>query len=324
MSDPAPPLERIIQSNIRPKDADQALIELLASRFTYLTRSQWLSAIETGSLTLNGTTPVPELRLRAGDLLRWDATEIEEPPAHLHYETIHQSHDLLVVNKPANLPVHPAGPYFNHTLWALLRRQTGLEQLHIVTRLDRETSGLVLIALTPSAATHFHHQLAQHALHKRYLALLEGTGIRPQSVTGYLHRGKTISGALHMELTAAPSQGAKQARTQITPIRCNPDLQITLVEAVPITGRLHQIRASAAAIGHPVVGDKLYGSDPTIYDRFRCDKLTPLDRSHLRLERQALHAAELTFVPPDMAAPITLRTPLPSEMQILLDVSGRP
>ena len=314
---PSTPLERIVRSTIAERDAGGTLLGYLTRRFTYLDDAAWAKMIAAGRLSINGEVSTAERSLIPDDQLLFDASGIPEPPVQRDYRILHQDDALLVVDKPPHLPVHPAGPYFRHTLWGMLREETGLESLHIITRLDRETSGLVLIALTPAAAHHCQQQLTEHILRKEYLALLEGDLNAPQLVTGLMRRGKTASGALYMELgegeTSAP--GAKFAQTQLTPQRTNGE--VTLVEAIPTTGRLHQIRVAASSIGHPIVGDKLYGPDPTIYDRFRTDAMTDHDRTLLRLDRQALHASGLQLPHPTAGTVLTFTAPLPVDMEVL-------
>ncbi len=308
----APSFRRLVASTIRPAEEGMGLLRLLVSRFTYLTPSQWSQTLAEGHVALNGRVADGSEPLRQGDCLELDASWYEEPSVTLDFRICFLDDALLVVDKPANLPTHPAGPYFNHTLWSLLRQELAKEQLHIITRLDRETSGLVLVARTAEAARNCHAQMKARAIAKRYLAVVEGGGVPQCVVRGSLERGTTPGGALRMHV--AGDEGARMVRTDFTPIHESDRYPVTLVEAIPHEGRLHQIRACAAAMGHPVVGDKLYGDDPARYDRFRADALTEADRTALRLPRQALHAAGLTFLHPTSGEGLRFESPLPSDM----------
>ena len=315
----APPLTRCVRSRIKAESDGHELHHYLTHRFTYLSGPQWQTALEAGKLTVNGAVAALGHLLHTGDELMLDSTDFTEPPAVMTFDSIYHDDHLMIVSKPGNLTVHPAGMYFNHTLWALVQRVTGLTQIHIITRLDRETSGLVLIALTPEAAKQCQAAMIEHTITKKYLTVLEGHVTTPQTISGWLTKTKTPSGAMRMALHPTPGPKGKRAETTFKPLSTHLNEAVTLVEATPTTGRLHQIRATASAMGHPVVGDKLYGPDPTVYDRFRTDAITPEDRSMLRISRQALHAAILEFPHPITREPLRFEAPMPADMQGLLE-----
>ena len=208
-----------------------------------------------------------------------------------------------------------------HTLWALLKRDLELETPHFVSRLDRETSGIVLIAKDKASAKACRRQAERRTLHKEYLLLATGT------MTGAIHaRGWMVPddrSAVRKKRRFLPMEGppsffaaAESAETWFEPLRQCPGM--TLVRAVLGSGRTHQIRATLTACGFPLVGDKLYGPDDTLFLRFVDGALTAADRRLLRLPRQALHASRLIFQHPRTNREIVLEAPLPGDMQALL------
>ncbi len=211
--------------------------------------------------------------------------------------------DYLVVEKPPFLLVHPTKPDGRQTLWGELRNLLAFEvanggQVSIINRLDRETSGLVLVAKTAAAARQFGFLMQQQRIAKEYLALVWGwpeweakivdLPLARQGAHGssliYLKQGVHPAGSsavteLRLEDRFRRGSGAENA--------------FSLVRAIPRTGRTHQIRVHLAAIGHPIIGDKIYGTDERLYLQFIETGWTPeLERS-LVLPRHALHSARL-------------------------------
>jgi 23S rRNA pseudouridine955/2504/2580 synthase/23S rRNA pseudouridine1911/1915/1917 synthase len=247
--------------------------------------------------------------------------DLPEPPVRTDYRIVHRDRHLLAVDKPGNLPCHPGGRYFRHTLWHLLRHQEGMEKPHFLHRLDRETSGLVLIARTAEAARVGRESFVSGAVRKVYQALVEGP-----FPSGTIHAsvwiGRDAGGAVRKRRRFFPEPAGANPPGRPPdgePCRTRFRLQarlgpLSLVAAVPETGRLHQIRATLSALGVPVVGDKIYGADETLFLRFIADELSAADRKTLRLPRQALHAAALNIPHPVTGRPLRLRSPFPAEM----------
>ena len=154
--------------------AGLTVLDLLERRFTYLDRPAWRSEIARGRIHVNGAPASPDTRLLQGDRLSYFPPGAVEPSVETRYQTLYEDADILVVDKPSNLPCHPGGRYFRNTLWAVLRAREGLETIHLVHRLDRETSGIVLIAKTPEAAKRCAAGFSTGEVRKRYLALVEG------------------------------------------------------------------------------------------------------------------------------------------------------
>ena len=316
-------MTREMSFTIREKDAGRTLAAFLAARFTYHTEAGWTRLIAEGRLRLNGRASGPETTvLKTGDVLSYDATDIPEPPVDATFRVVSDDPLLLVVDKSGNLPCHPGGRYFNHTLWALLKARYGLQDPILVNRIDRETSGLVMVGKTPEAAQNLWKQFVAHTVAKRYTVFVEGAFPERLEAAGWLSpdRASVIRKkrrfAQAEAVSAAPDKESEWAETVFERARACDGFSV--VTALPRTGRMHQIRATLLSLGYPVVGDKLYGVDERLFLKFCDDSLTDADRARLRMRRQALHADTLTFRHPRFGALTELTAPLPADMAALL------
>ena len=309
--------------------------------------------------------------------------EPPEPPVDESFAILFEDDALAIVAKSGNIPCHPGGRYRDHTLAHLLAERAGFPALHWVNRLDRETSGTVVVAKTAEVASRLGRALMRGRFAKRYLAIVQCGGVQtlPQADSAAIlilrKRGgsggaggspadhsrclagepptprqapnakmriaadsgawETVRGTLHPargcgvrkmrlfvregEAPPAPDSGAAIVPTGPGQL-CETRFRLldqrggfALVEAEPVTGRVHQIRATLRAMGLPVVGDKLYGPDPGIYARLCDDAMTEADRASLLLPRQALHAASIAFPHPFTGALIHVEAPLPPDMK---------
>ena len=174
----------------------------------------------------------------------------------------------------------------------------------------------MLVARTPEAAARLAAAFQHHQVRKTYLALVEGVfPDEPRTAKGhlYLAQGATVRRKRVFVPEGGPHpDSARPVETSFRKISCRDGM--SWIEVHPITGRPHQIRASLKAIGFPIVGDKLYGLDETIYARLATDRLTALDRRRLRINRQALHAVRLQFPHPETGAPLDFHAPLPADL----------
>lgn len=287
--------KRIIRSFVDWSSVNLTLETFLAGRFPYRTLEEWRVCINRGELKINGETASPDQRLVLHDTIEYIPGELPEPPADLGYRIVFEDEKLLVIDKPGNLCMHPAGPFFRNTLWHLLCSRYG--EIHFLNRLDRETSGLLLAAKDSGTAAKLSRSRQFSA--KEYRVMVKG--IFPEAVTaeGFLIADTSSAVRKKRRFVKELPEGAVKAETALTvltPLEENGTY--TMIKAELGTGRMHQIRATLLSLGYPVVGDKLYGEDETLYLRQRTDELTESDRKALLLPRQALHACRLSFLHP--------------------------
>jgi 23S rRNA pseudouridine1911/1915/1917 synthase len=239
-------------------------------------------------------------------------------------EIVAEGADWLAVSKPPHLLVHPTRPGGPITLLDLLRDLLLYElacggQVSLIHRLDRETSGVMLIAKTAEAARRFSMELMRGGFRKEYLALVWGWPEWDALTVDapLLRQGTRMPSAIWLKQTIHPD-GAP-ARTRLETVhrfeRPTPDGtgRFALVRVHPETGRMHQIRVHLASTGHPVVGDKIYGPDEGCYLRFIETGWTPKLARTLLLDRHALHAHRLTFER-ESGIHCTVEAPLPADM----------
>ncbi len=318
-------MKRRLEFQIRGDYAGRSIVDFLAHRFSYHTPELWRQKAIEGRILVNGRPAAPDHVLVAGELVAYEAHDIPEPPIDDRVAVVFEDPDLLIINKSANLPCHPGGRYFNHTLWAILKKQFQLQDPIFVNRIDRETSGLVVVAKTPESGRGCRAQFAGRTVDKRYFAVVEGRFPETLDARGYL-TDDPAAGVRKMRRfvpvadEAVPPDG-ERATTRFLRLKTAGDL--SLIDVRPETGRLHQIRATLYAYGFPIVGDKLYGRDPNLFLRFCKGAITDEDRKILRLDRQALHAASLRFRHPRNQRELFIEAPLPDDMAALFpDTTG--
>ena len=281
------------------------LLAYLAWRYDYLSEDEWRNEITRGKVSVNDRVEFsPDAVLRGKDQLAWDSGHIAEPAVDDRVGIIHQEGQFAVVDKPGNLPVHPAGRYFDHTLTRILEKRLN-RSVYAVQRLDRETSGVMLVAFDGKTASLLSEALAGAT--KEYLALVHGVFPEGEILVDW-PLGADDASAVRKKRRAW-SGGTEKAITRFESISSNG--VFSLVRCFPQTGRLHQIRAHLLAIGFPIVGDKLYGRDEKLFLRFIETGWTPELAEKLLLPRQALHARRLRFSHPQTGREIHCEAPVP-------------
>jgi 23S rRNA pseudouridine1911/1915/1917 synthase len=311
-SEPPPstphPREALAPGEAAGRRLDEVVAELAGT-----SRAQAARWAEQGLVEVDGRPRPKAHRLRGGERLAWTpppAPPAGEPVAEDRPLAVRYEDDrLLVVAKPAGLVVHPGPGHPTGTLVnALLgRAQTRLsagggaaDRPGIVHRLDRDTSGLLLVAKDDATHLALARELAAHRVERRYLALVQG---RLPGETGTVDApvGRHPRDRKRMAVVAT---GGRQAVTHWRVLETLPAVQ--LVEATLETGRTHQVRVHLASLRHPLVGDRTYGADPTLATR-------------LGVPRPFLHAWRLAFTHPTTATRIDLTEPLPPDLQAVLD-----
>jgi 23S rRNA pseudouridine1911/1915/1917 synthase len=250
----------------------------------------------------------------------------------LDFKIIDETDDYAVVDKPPFLLIHPTKPNGTRTLWQELRGLFAFEiaaggQVSIVNRLDRETSGLVLVAKKADVARRFGLLMQRRQVKKEYLAIVWGWPEWESTVVDAAldRQGKHQHSAIWLKQMIHPSGAPAQTELHVerrfvrSPGRAGPPAALlesacgaerfSLIRAIPHTGRTHQIRVHLASLGHPVVGDKIYGPDEQLYLRFIESGWTAELERHLLLSRHALHSGRLVIegenewtspLPPDL------------------------
>lgn len=300
---------RVIQSTIGAQEEGLRLDAWLSERFSYLSRHRWQQEIRSGRITLNHRPTRCSRTLHAGDSVEF-TPEHEEPPVDFDYRIVHEDTDLLVVDKGGCLPCHPAGAFFKNTLWHDLSQKYG--KISIVNRLDRETSGLLIVARNSATAAILSTAFANNQVVKTYYALVFGKFETPLSGEGWLSNDPDSVIRKKRRFTVEnPGGEAESTQTEFEPVNFADG--ISLVKVRPHTGRLHQIRATLCSLGFPLVGDKIYGPNEQYFLKFCDDTLTVEDWQILRMRRQALHATELHFQHPTDGRKMTFVAPAPND-----------
>ncbi len=246
------------------------------------------------------------------------------PRACFDFDVLDETEEWLVVNKPAPLQIHPSKPKdAGLTLWDGLREMLSYElvnggQVSIINRLDRETSGAVLIAKTARAARRFGKAMLRRQIGKAYLSVVHGwpewqekTVDAPILRAGEVEESRIWVKQIVHEKGAACTSVFRVLDRWASPMGGD----LALIEATPLTGRMHQLRVHLAHTGHSVVGDKLYGADDENYLRFMSHGWTPEISQALFLPRQALHSHHLEVN--DEYGSLAWTAPLPGDMEAL-------
>ncbi|MCS6949779.1 MAG: RluA family pseudouridine synthase [Armatimonadota bacterium] len=311
-----------------PADEGARLDLFLAQRLPEVSRAQIQRWIEAGLVELNGRSTKPNARLRAGDEVYLEPPPplpAEPQPEPIPLQVLYEDEHLAVVVKPRGMVTHPAPGAESGTLVnAALARFGRLSSIGapdrpgIVHRLDKDTTGLILIALTEQAHHALAQQIQQRLVERRYLALVWGVPRFHRALVD-APIGRSESDRTRMSVKAALHD--PNARPAVTEFELRENLgTCSLLEARLHTGRTHQVRVHAAYIGHPVVGDPVYGAGRSAaqYGWKRADART-LDELVTQMGGQALHAYQLTFTHPVTTQPMRFTAEPPEDMQAIID-----
>jgi len=289
------------------EDGGARLDSFLAARLPELTRSAAVRLVESGGVTVDGRVPVKSFRLAGGETIAVtlpDPEPIEARPQDIPLDVVYEDEDVIVVNKPAGLVVHPAPGHPDGTLVNALLYHCG-DSLSgvggalrpgIVHRIDRDTSGLIIAAKNDAAHLALSAQLQDHTLARTYEAVVAGN-LREGAGTVDAPIGRSRTDRKKMAVT---DQGGKRAVTHWEVLERFPGY--THIRCKLETGRTHQIRVHMAHIGHPIYGDTVYGAGKPVPG----------------LTGQCLHAVGLRFVHPRTGEAVQLSCPLDAEFEAVL------
>ena len=296
-------MEKRIDASLVGKRLD----ETLTSSGFYPSRSVAKKMIVEGKVTINGKVEKPHYNLRENDLLV--ALEYSAPKADLAGEDIpldivYEDDDVLLINKPVGMVVHPGNGHYEGTLVnALIGREMALSEGNpdrpgIVHRIDKDTSGLLLVTKNDNAYRKIQEQLSTHTMHREYYALVKGVILEDDGkINAPIARDKNRPTRNCVDVLHG-----KEAITFFHVEKRYKDSEVTLVSCRLLTGRTHQIRVHMDYIGHPVIGDPLYGTgNRRIYDA-----------------GQLLHAYKLTFIHPSSGKEMSFTAPLPEHFEKVL------
>ena len=303
-----------MSATIPAEQTGQRLDQALSALFKDITRSRLQQWIEDGRVTLNGRTPRKRDKVKEGD-----AVEILVPPPvdsgwkaqALPLVFVHEDNELLVINKPPGLVVHPgAGNPEGTLLNALIAHAPKLARLPragIVHRLDKDTSGLLVVAKTESARQNLIGQLQEHSVEREYLAIVNGVMVAGGTIEAPIGRHRTQRTRMAVSSRGKPAVSHYRVMKKY---RAH-----TLVQVNLESGRTHQIRVHMAHLHYPVVGDPVYGGRLKI-PAGSSEKLKDVLRG---FRRQALHALKLSLVHPETGKRVQWATSVPEDMSKLME-----
>ena len=309
-----------IDVRLQPAHAGWRLDRALAAAVPTLSRERLKSLIRTGAVETAGK-PLrdPATKVRGDESFRV-AVPAPEPahnaPQAIPLDVVFEDEHLLVVDKPAGLVVHPAAGNLDGTLVNALLHHCGgslsgiggIARPGIVHRIDKDTSGLLVVAKTDVAHEGLAKQFAAHSIDRRYRAIVSGV---PKTNAGKVDAPLARSATNRKKIAIVEGNRGKRAVTHWT--RLNILKDAALVECRLETGRTHQVRVHMASIGHPLLGDPVYGRSGKTHGKLL---------KELQFHRQALHAAELGFTHPVTKHRLSFSSPMPPDMQELFNALG--
>jgi 23S rRNA pseudouridine1911/1915/1917 synthase len=313
-----------VRFTVEPNYAGWRLDRYLQEKIRRLSRERVQHLIAHRLETEDGRRLKPATRVTPGLSFALLKDQEPEPDAPLDFRVVHDDGALFVVDKPAGLPVHPTARYAANTFTSAVKVRFPERKIDPAHRLDRETSGLLACGGAPEWTKRLKRDFAQGRVAKTYLALAAGapaadrfTVDAPLALTG----ASAVRVRMHVDAGGLPSV----TEVEVLGRRAAPDgTPVALLACRPRTGRQHQIRAHLHHAGLPLVGDKIYGADETIFDRFTRRAMTDEDRAALRLSRHALHAWRLELPHPGSREPVVLEAPLAPDLAAFWDGCARP
>lgn len=267
--------------------------------------------IDDGLVSRSGRAVKAAARVSEGETVLIRYPRVEEPPVpHETMPVLFQDERIVVISKPGGTLSHPTDKVLRNTVTYLLAQQLG-RKVYLAHRLDRETSGAMVLALDVDAARSLYEQFSARVVRKEYLAVAFGAVAWTRTIVdaplgdeGKLIRVRRAVGGAH----------GQSAVTEFR--RLATDGRLSLIAAMPRTGRLHQIRAHLAYIGHPLVGDKLYCGDGQVYLKAVRKEVSRADLDALGADRQLLHSWRLSFQHPGDGRALAFEAPVPDDFPL--------
>ena len=291
----------------------------LGNRFSYYTRSKWQDLIGQGLVLVNGRRIKYTREIKKGDEIIYHLIGLKEPDIDKNIQIIYDDGDLIIVNKPANLPVIPSGKYYYNTLHTIMKENLNCN-INMLNRIDRETSGCVVMSRGHELASKF---CAMHSknnkIKKTYIAIVENAKNIEENFTveGYMeeignpfYRRYQILHKIKEIEKYSKNENLKYSKTKFKTVKRFGDYAIVMARLY--TGRMHQIRVHLHSLGLYMVGDKIYGKyGPEVFNSFIKKSVIPKDF----FVRQALHSYKLEFNHPITNKLIKIKAPLPNDLK---------
>lgn len=305
----------IITSKVPSNYRNLTLLDYLSKRFTYLSKDEWLLRIGESRVKINDIISDENYIVESDDILSYDMPDFKEPDADLNYSIVYEDDWILAINKPGNLLVHHKGRSFKSNLIYQLRyvHEPKFEQADIINRLDRETSGLVLVSKNKDALKKFTALFSERAITKEYLAIVNG---KMAVEKGFVDKpiGKDSDSKIRSK-HKVDGLKSKDAYTEFEVVKMYD--KYSLVKLFPKTGRTHQLRVHMKYLGNPIVGDKFYSVDEDTFYKY-CKKNEEHEKV-FGMKRQALHCCGLKFEHPFTGENISIEISMSEDMQRLMD-----
>ena len=312
--------------DVKPRTDGKRIDSYLASRFTDYSRNVIQRIIEAEAVVVNGRPVKASYKIRTGDQIRVWLPELPDPTPvaeEIPIEVVYEDEDLTVVNKPADMVTHPSRGNWRGTLvnaiqfhYDQLSTAAGEDRPGIVHRLDRDTTGLLIVVKNDLAHRRLALQFEHRTIHKEYLAIVYGA---PGRDSDYVDQPIGFHPIVRERMAVRTIEDGGRESTTFYEV-VERFRGFALVRCKPRTGRTHQIRVHMAHIGHPLVADKPYsGRDKLTLADLDAPGTRADDLDALLINRQALHAHALKFTHPTTEQPIELCAPLPPDMARTLE-----
>ncbi|MBN2159598.1 MAG: RluA family pseudouridine synthase [Spirochaetes bacterium] len=317
--------ETTLSSRVTSQITGMRLIDFLCSRFKYHSRKEWIEIIQAGKVTVNGRPSNPDYALKKNDTVSYSVV-LREPPVDTNIVIIHEEDTFLVACKPGNLPSHADGNFIKNTFIYILRRMVADRghggPIKLAHRLDRETSGLMVVGKTDDAHRTLVRQFEEGSVDKEYLAVARGVIADDAfEVGGAIAPDPDSSISIRKKVVPAGAPGSRPASTRFETAERLRD--VTLLRCFPATGRTNQIRVHLAHAGHSLAGDKLYGRTDEEFLEFvrsaRAGNFGPLP--WMDAPRHLLHAAKLSFSHPVTGKRVMFESSMPEDMRSYIERS---